>query len=389
MGSNAPPSGSASTTAVVAPATNTQTLRIDLGLDALRQQSADQRAYIQEKRNAIDAKERDIKTRFGNTLLPKNTRDAGILESIFEDQRNYLSNNTNTSQSTIDKYIDKTNNSLDVVINGLIVRTAFLQIGDLLQTTVRTQGSIQTYPLTDGDKKSLLAAAEQLITYYNDNPTKTKKDYIFKAATVLGTLQSRSPVFEKYIETMLLSGPEYLEILNAVKAKNSGAVVKSTDILLFDRLKHTISSTFVQAVILGLALWAGTLAANDVIWRNRGYRIVNFIYGSLFFFVVLPYYLFRYFKKTPPTLFALLPLTTYEPQTIMEKIIYGLFWYIPNEKYEKNKVCLWNKDLISESGAEPAGETDCHVDKESVVAIEVNNDRHESNFEANAPNAPN
>ncbi len=71
---------------------------------------------------------------------------------------------------------------------------------------------------------------------------------------------------------------------------------------------------------------------------------------------------------------------------MMEKIIYGLFWYIPNEKYENNKVCLWNKDLISESGAEPAGETDCDVDKESVVATEGNN---ESNFEPNTPTVPN
>ena len=354
MASSAAPTASASAAGIQSPSTNT--LRVDLGLDALRQQSADQRAYIQQKRDTIQVKEQDIKTRYGNTLLTKNLRDASLIEGVFQEQRDYLANNSNTSQKTIETWLDKSNNSLDIIINGLIVRTAILQIADILQTTVKTQSTIQTYPLTDNDKKVMLAAAEQLIDFYNKNPTKTKQEYLTKTAKILSTLQSRSPVFEKYIETLLLSSPEYIEILNAIKAIKGGTVLKSTDILLADRLKKTISSSFVQAVVIGLMLWAGTLAANDAIWRNRGYRIVNFIYGSLFFFIALPYYLYRYFKKAPPTLFALLPLTTYQPQTMMEKIIYGLFWYIPNENYEKNKACLWNKDLVAEAGMEPNGE---------------------------------
>ncbi len=183
---------------------------------------------------------------------------------------------------------------------------------------------------------------------------------------------------------MLLSSPEYIEILNAVKAKKGGTVLKSTDILLADRLKKSISSSFVKAVIIGLALWGGTLAANDAIWRNRGYRIVNFIYGSLFFFITLPYYIYRYFKKKSPTLFALLPLTTYQPQTMMEKIIYGLFWYIPNKDYEKNLMCLWNKELVKEAGAEPTDE-DCDAPSNinSIHAVSGNNDRRIENFEEN------
>ncbi len=365
MASGAPSSGSASATGVQAPATNVQTLRVDLGLDALRQQSSDQRAYIQQKRDAIDAKENDIKTQYGNTLLVKNLRDSSLIEGKFEEQRKYLSDNTNTSQKTIETWLDKSNNLLDNIVKGLVVRTALLQVVDIFQTTVKTQQTIQTYPLTDGDKKVLLNAAEQLMAYYNNNPTKTKQEYLTKMATVLNVIQSRSPVFEKYIETMLLSSPEYIEILNAVKAKKGGTVLKSTDILLADRLKKSISSSFVKAVIIGLALWAGTLAANDAIWRNRGYRIVNFIYGSFFFFITLPYYIYRYFKKTSPTLFALLPLTTYQPQTMMEKIIYGLFWYIPNETYEKNLMCRWNKELIKEAGAEPTNE-DCDAPSVSV-----------------------
>lgn len=389
MASGAPPSASASAAGVQAPAVNT--IRVDLGLDALRQQSADQRAYIQQKRDTIQAKEQDIKTRYGNTLLTKNLRDASLIEAKFQEQRDYLSNNSNTSQKTIETWLDKANNSLDIIINGLIIRTALLQIVDILQTTVKTQQTIQTYTLTDNDKKVMLAAAEQLNDYYNNNPTKTKQEYLTKIAAILSTLQSRSPIFEKYIETLLLSSPEYIEILNALKAKKGGTVLKSTDILLADRLKKTISSAFVQAVIIGLMLWAGTLAANDAIWRNRGYRIVNFIYGSLFFFIVLPYYIYRYFKGTSPTLFALLPLTTYEPQTMMEKIIYGLFWYIPNERYENNLVCLWNKDLVAEAGMEPTGEK-CDVstnnNASSVNAIEGNNDRNISNFEENETEAP-
>jgi hypothetical protein len=220
MASGAPSSGSASATGVPAPATNVQTLRVDLGLDSLRQQSLDQRAYIQQKRDAIQAKEQDIKTQYGNTILTKNLRDASLIEDKFEEQRKYLSDNTNTSQKTIETWLDKSNNSLDNIIKGLVVRTALLQIVDIFQTTVKTQQTIQTYPLTDADKKVLLNAGEQLMTYYNNNPTKTKQEYLTKIATVLNVIQSRSPVFDKYIETMLLSSPEYIELLNAVKAKN-------------------------------------------------------------------------------------------------------------------------------------------------------------------------
>jgi hypothetical protein len=373
-----PPSGSASASGVQAPATNVQTLRVDLGLDALRQQSSDQRAYIQQKKDAINAKEQDIKTRYGTTLLVKNLRDAALIEGKIEEQRTYLSDNTNTSQKNIETWFDKSNNSLDSIIKGLIIRTALIQIVDIFQTTVKTQATIQAYPLTDNDKKILLNAAEQLITYYNNNPTKTKQEYLTKIASILSILQAHSPVFEKYIETILLSSPEYIEIVNAVKAKKGGTVLKPTDILLGDRLKKSIASTFVQAVIIGLALWAGTLAANDAIWRNRGYRVVNFIYGSLFFFIALPYYIYRYFKKSSPTLFALLPLTTYQPQTMMEKIIYGLFWYIPNKTYEQNLMCRWNIDLVKEAGAEPTGE-DCDAPSSangnSVAAQPGNNDR--------------
>jgi len=212
--------------------------------------------------------------------------------------------------------------------------------------------------INSNDKKILLNAAEQLMTYYNNNPTQTKQEYLTKIASILSIIQDHSPVFEKYIETLLLSSPEYIEILYAVKAKKGGTVLKSTDILLADRLKNSIASTFVRAFIIGLALWGGTLAANDAIWRNRGYRVVNFIYGSLFFFIALPYYIYRYFKNSSPTLFALLPLTTYQPQTMMEKIIYGLFWYIPNKTYEQNLMCRWNTELVKEAGSEPTGE-DC------------------------------
>jgi hypothetical protein len=361
-----PPSGSASASGVQAPATNVQTFRVDLGLDALRQQSSDQREYIQQKKEAINAREQDIKTRYGNTLLVKNLRDAALIESKLEEQRTYLSDNTNTSQKNIETWFDKSNNSLDVIIKGLIIRTALIQIVDIFQTTVKTQGTIQTYPLTDNDKKNLLTAAEQLMTYYNNNPTKTKQEYLTKIASTLSIIQTHSPVFEKYIETLLLSSPEYIEIINAVKAKKGGTVLQSTDILLGDRLKNSIASTFVRAFTIGLALWGGTLAANDAIWRNRGYRVVNFIYGSVFFFVTLPYYIYRYFKNSSPTLFALLPLTTYQPQTMMEKIIYGLFWYIPNKTYEQNLMCRWNNELVKEAGAEPTGE-DCDAPSASTA----------------------
>lgn len=61
--------------------------------------------------------------------------------------------------------------------------------------------------------------------------------------------------------------------------------------------------------LLALALIAGRMAACDAIDRSPFIRFLYFLYGSIFFPLVIPYYIFRYFKGTfPYTGYGLLPL---------------------------------------------------------------------------------
>ena len=127
-------SASASNSGVAAPKTNTQTISVDLGIgSAIRGNPEEQRAYITSKQDAIKAREADIETRYGTTLLKTNARDAELLNKIFEEQRTYLSQNSNTSQKTVEAELAKSNNRIDTIVNGLVVRTALLQLIDIFE----------------------------------------------------------------------------------------------------------------------------------------------------------------------------------------------------------------------------------------------------------------
>ena len=120
MSNPVPGSGSASNSGVAAPATNTQKLDIDLGIgNVFRRNPEEQRAYITNKQEAVRARESEIETRYGPTLLRINARDAELLNKLFEEQRTYLSQNSNTSQKIIEDELAKSNNIIDIIVNGL------------------------------------------------------------------------------------------------------------------------------------------------------------------------------------------------------------------------------------------------------------------------------
>jgi hypothetical protein len=346
---------SASDEARQTPATNTQQQNVTYGIRFGGDTAAaneQQRTYITQKRTEMTQKRADIDTRYGNTLFRTNARDAEIVRQLFEEALNYLSANVNADQKAVEAELGKINTKIDNIINGLVVRTGLLQLVEIFQTTVKSQPSIQGYTLTDADKRALLNAAGNMGKFYNANPEGTRQSYLDAVAKELIALAGRSPVFENYLNTTLASSPEYSDISLSIRARRAGIVTEPSDVMLWDRLIKKTSTTFITALSVGLALWGGTLAANDAIFRSRGYRILNFIYGSVFFFISLPYYAYRYFKNKSPTLFALLPLTTQKPETFFQKLIYGLFWYVENIPYENKLAEQWYKVSAREAGVE-------------------------------------
>lgn len=86
--------------------------------------------------------------------------------------------------------------------------------------------------------------------------------------------------------------------------------------------------------LLALALIAGRMAACDAIDRSPLIRFLYFLYGTIFFPLVIPYYIYRYFKGTfPYTGYGLLPL--YEGTTT--NILLRPFSYIADANVAAKK----------------------------------------------------
>ena len=96
----------------------------------------------------------------------------------------------------------------------------------------------------------------------------------------------------------------------------------------------TFMTAFLMFLGLSVFLTAGTLAANDAISRPILFRILNFIYGGVFFIITYIYYGYRWWKGTAPQFYALLPITTWQPNSKFMKILMGWFTYIPDENIE-------------------------------------------------------
>ena len=90
----------------------------------------------------------------------------------------------------------------------------------------------------------------------------------------------------------------------------------------------SIGNAILIALILSLAILGGSLSANMAVVRPLSYRILYFIYGFLFFPVVLIYFLFRYFQGFPPYFAAfLIPLYEMDPTSgvnlsFLQRLVY-------------------------------------------------------------------
>jgi len=113
------------------------------------------------------------------------------------------------------------------------------------------------------------------------------------------------------------------------------------------KIASNILSIFGSLIIICLALYAGKIEANRAIGYNVPMRIVSFIYGALFFFIVIPKSLYDIYglKKTIPD-YAPLPIWNYVPDGWIEQIFFGPFSYVEdtNCKAAREEVTRLYKD---------------------------------------------
>lgn len=123
-----------------------------------------------------------------------------------------------------------------------------------------------------------------------------------------------------------------------VEAKNAEAKKEAEDLArrskvsspgeMVGKAAARIIDIFIKILIVILALYAGKLEANKAIGYSISMRIVSFVYGALFFFIVIPrsiYDLYTYNKKPPN--YTFLPVWNYVPNGKIEWFFFGPFSY--------------------------------------------------------------
>ena len=143
-------------------------------------------------------------------------------------------------------------------------------------------------------------------------------------------------VQDKKVADAKAAAAENKAIINAKNAEDKAAAEDlakrskfSSPQSFLGKAASKMLSIFTILIILGLALYAGKLEANKAIGYSVPMRIVSFIYGALFFFIVIPRSLYDIYglKKTLPD-YAPLPIWNYVPNGQAEQIFLGAFSYV-------------------------------------------------------------
>jgi hypothetical protein len=137
---------------------------------------------------------------------------------------------------------------------------------------------------------------------------------------------------------------ETKERLNMAKAKSENSI-KETEkankaaALLADRsqfkpqratsnIASGIIKGFMTLILILVMLYGGHLAANDSIGYKVPFRLLSFLYGSIFFFIEIPKMLIRkYLYQIQPKYYTYLPVSTYQPLGDLEILFLGGFCY--------------------------------------------------------------
>jgi len=99
---------------------------------------------------------------------------------------------------------------------------------------------------------------------------------------------------------------------------------------IFKKIGTGVFWAFWISLVLCLAVLGGALAANEAIARPPMYRILYFIYGCLFFPIVIGYFIYRNFTGHPPYFGAyLIPLYEYDPVTVTEDSFFQKLFSFP------------------------------------------------------------
>jgi hypothetical protein len=147
---------------------------------------------------------------------------------------------------------------------------------------------------------------------------------------------------------------------NSAKAQEDAISLNERSTVSPSRAVSKISSGVLYVIktlgIVILMIAGGYLAANEAIGYNTPFRIFSFIYGALFFWVVIPRAIIRkYFYKIDLQYYTLLPLSTYKPAPGIESFFLTPFCYDEDKRFnEKAEVeLLYKNGYLKSIGENP------------------------------------
>jgi hypothetical protein len=94
-------------------------------------------------------------------------------------------------------------------------------------------------------------------------------------------------------------------------------------------------------LLTAVMLYSGHLVANRDIGYNAPFRLLSFLYGTLFFIYYIPMGLYDiYVNKKRLIYYTFLPLSTYEPTGDLEKFFLKPFCYTENQDSQAAKMAV-------------------------------------------------
>lgn len=283
-----------------------------------------------------------------------------------KDLRTYLDTNPDASFDDLVDYKSKYERQSEILKEALSTQIVYGDQGYLKIVEDNLKKDILEKKITQKQSDDFLKVYRDMFSYIskiNDNPSK------YSAETYKGKYDS----FIANIDT-IKGGATNIDIADPKEGPPSEQDIKQAEKNLkktesqvnsvFDvkRMFKTIFSVSTNTIVKGLIvvffLVSGMLASNDAIGREVPYRILYFIYGGLYFPILIPYYTVKFImwimgKGTVPRIYKLLPIWDTESDTSLGRFFLFPFTYESDQNEVEAKKAFMKS--LEEFVAEPKG----------------------------------
>ena len=306
--------------------------------DVRRQKAADQKDAAKTRdtyRNTLTQLQTDIQNdSTAGTITPEG---ATLMQGVVDTGTAWLTQNPTALSDSIDAQSQVTMDAMTAQINADKIRIVFFNALKLWNYTLL---QLQNQNLVSADKVvQFQKVLDQNQVWYTKNlisPLSTLQTQIGTIATSAGSILNEPAAIQQIqaaAATQKSDGSSLNDLMSQAAAAKAEKEKQEESQFSGDRVKQkiwdqTISGIFTMLYLV-IGLYTGSLVANDSLVHSTSVRVVYFIYATLLWFLVLPYYLYRSYTRHPPFMGAyLFPLYPYNPDEVKKESFFEeLVWY--------------------------------------------------------------